>query len=118
MDPLQETEVEICGKTYKVRPTFKIVAAIEGATEKSCVVLGRRLLNMEAPVAEIATVLYCMAADQKGPSVEQIGASLIEKGSRRYRDVLSAFLLNVYLGDEEMKKEAAASPQSPADASS
>lgn len=115
-DPLQETEVEICGKPYRVRPTFRLISAIETALGESCVTVGRRILNMQARTAELATVLSILAADEKGkgPSVQQVGEDLIKNGQRRYRESIANFLMAVYLGDEEFKKAVSQDPQTPA----
>jgi hypothetical protein len=106
-DPLQEVEFEISGKTYRVRPTFKLVTMIERATGVGCTALGMKVTRSEATMDEIAISLYVIARDQEPKTEltpERIGESLMEDGYAGVRDSLATLLLRSFRGNRELGK--------------
>lgn len=110
--PRQEIEFVFGGQTYRVRPTFQIVIGMEAELNQSSRVVGMKLLNAEASVAEIAVVVWHMIKDQKGApkTRSDVGEIIMDDG---YASLikepfpLAMFLLRAQKGNKEHEKEAA-----------
>lgn len=101
----QEIEINMGGRTYAVRPTFKTVAAIEQATGQGCVALGLKVARSQATLTEVAVILNAMVREQPNPlSPEEIGDILMEEGLFPLIEPVSEFLLRALRGNKEHAK--------------
>lgn len=104
---LQEIELTFGGKTYRCRPTFKVLIGIEAATVQPSRDLGLKIWNGNAALIEIATVLQILLRDKgEDRSVEEIGEVLMDDGFLGLTDPLGRFLTRAQRGHKEHEREA------------
>ena len=108
--PNHEIEIELIGRRYTLKPSFEVIAAIEAATGKGAFALGSRLVNGEAGIAELATILYQALKRQGGPRYEAIGEALVERGAEPFLGPLANLLLTAFRGHRETADLAAGQP--------
>ena len=80
-NPRDEIEIELGGATYRVRPTFKIISAIEMATNQGCTALGAKFLQQQGSLTEMAAILFHVLRHEKNaPTQEEIQEMVFEDG--------------------------------------
>jgi hypothetical protein len=100
-DPRQETEIVLGGKTFRVRPSFTTIAAIEAASGSGCVPLGFRVGRADVTLSQLAIILAAMVLGQKGaPDADAIGELLMEDGMQPHLEPVSSFLLRALRGNK------------------
>jgi hypothetical protein len=118
--PLQETEIELGGKTYHVRPTFKVITSIEASLNQPVRTLGfkcwvyaqafndRGPNAVEISVTEMAAILFQMVREQEDApkSAMEVGELLMEEGYGQHCMVVGDFLLRAQKGNREHQKDA------------
>lgn len=114
---LQEVVFQFGGKTYRIRPTWKVLVRIESALGQSSRTLGmkcwatgipasERGANPEISLAEISGVLAGMLADIKGaPPMDQIGEILVDEGYADLLLPLGSFLVRAQRGNIAHEQE-------------
>ena len=109
-NPRQEIDLRFGGVTYRVRPDFRALVGIEGATGSSSRLLGIRIMTGQAGVSEIATVLELLLTDKGGPPREKIGEIIMADGHEDLWEPLGLFLTRAVKGhkfhEEQARKEA------------
>ena len=104
---LQEIELSFDGKTYRIRPTFKVLVGIEANTGQSSRDLGLKIWNGNAALIEIATVLQVILRDQGVErSLDEIGDVIMADGFLPFTDPLGRFLTRSQRGHKEHEREA------------
>lgn len=104
---LQEVELTFAGKTYRFRPTFKVLISIEAATVQPSRDLGLKIWNGNAALIEIATVMQILLREKgEERSIEEIGEVLMDDGFLGLTDPLGRFLTRAQRGHKEHEREA------------
>lgn len=134
---LQEVEIEVGGKKYSCRPTFKTLVTIEGALGQPCRTLGIKCFTFAVPLdrrgpnaqeislGELSAIVFNMVKDLDGApeSVNEIGDALMEEGYSHLIGPVGDFLTRAQQGNAEharqmekkTKKNSGKPPDAPAD---
>lgn len=118
-NPITEVAITLSGRTYRVQPTFRVLARIEDVLGEPVRELGTRCyatgvpLNQRPPgfheikLSEAATIIGIMLADKpEAPKMADIGEILMEEGG--YLDLmmpLGDFLTRATRGNKEYERE-------------
>lgn len=122
--PRQEIEIALGGETYRVRPSFEVIAGIESDTGQPARTLGMkawvggmsieqraaRNAGQEISLSEMAVVVFWMIKGQKGApsSAVVVGALLMEEGYAELLLPVGQFLTRAQRGNKIHEQEAAA----------
>lgn len=99
---MKVTELDFNGKTYLVKPTFKLIAKIESAIDpKGPFELAQDLGAGKFKITEIATVIWCMVGEQSKMNLAQVGEIVMEDMGD-YLPIVAEFLLSLFSGSDEM----------------
>src|SRR5438309_1883610 len=122
-NPRQEIELSLGGQSFRVRPTFEVIAGIEADLNQPARAVGMKAWSAglsadqravrnagpEISLTEMAVAVFWMVKGQKGapPSPVATGALLMEEG---YGDLLlpvGQFLTRAQRGNKLHEQEAA-----------
>lgn len=117
-DPRQELEFVLGGKTFRARPSWEVLAAIEGSTNSPARTIGMKALaslqraadrvTPEISLTEMAATLAALLRGQPGaPEPNKIGEMLVEDGYSQLLLPVGLFLTRAYKGNKEHEKDAA-----------
>lgn len=107
-NPLREYDIPVCGSTFKVRATAKLIARVETKLNVSAYGLGLRWLKAEVPLTEQALVLSILLQDEKdAPTFEQVLDSLFEDGFLNLLNTVGGMLTVSLAGSKEHARKAA-----------
>jgi hypothetical protein len=117
-NPRQEVEIKFGGRTYLVRPTYRVLTGIETALQQPVRTLGLKCLvygitinqrngAQEISLTEMAVILQHMLRGQdKAPQdLDEIGDILMDEGYGPLCSVVSDFLMRAQRGNIEHMKE-------------
>lgn len=111
-DPLIRESIELCGKNYLLKPSFKALVLIEKHAESSIVHIIERYTKYDTRCKDVAAILYglMVGADPEFKmSFDQIGELVYEHSCEKGMTGISleAFTLisNVLAGDGKKKVE-------------
>ena len=94
-----EVDVEICGKTYTLRPTFTVIAGIETALNEGVLPLAQKISDGSIKMLSLATILLIALKDQEGtPNLEAIGQDMMARGHKTFLEPVGLFLLAAVSG--------------------
>ena len=97
----RDVEIELGGKTFVMRPSFKAVCEIEQVTGVGIAALAARLLNGEEKVSEIAAVITAGLREAGEPATfEKVGEMVFEAGIEKVLRPVIQFL-TALMGDGE-----------------
>lgn len=115
---LQEVELELAGKTYRVRPTYRLIARIEKVLGVAAFEAGMQCWAARTPpssrqgftpisLGDLATIIgVALMDDPKAPKAGDIGDVLMEKGGFFKLLVPVELLLTRHLnGNEDYERE-------------
>ncbi len=114
---LQEVEIPFNGRTFRVRPEYRILARIEAVTGAPCRETGIRCYASGLPfsqrngvkelgLAEVATVLSVLLEGQKdAPPTGEIGPILVQDGYIELMGPLGDFLTRAARGNKVYEQE-------------
>lgn len=118
-NPRQEIEFDLDGKTFRVRPTFEVIANVEAALSQSARSLGLKALaagmssvergtQTEITLSEFCVVLYWILRGKPDApaSAKAIGEILMEAGYGALLLPVGLFLTRAQRGNKEHEKEA------------
>ena len=89
----RDVAIELGGKTYVMRPSFKAVCEIEQVTGVGIAALAARLLNGEEKVSEIAAVITAGLREAGEPATfEKVGEMVFEAGIEKVLRPVIRFL--------------------------
>lgn len=115
-----EKSVELGGRTYVLRPTFRAYSEIESLTGKDTLTLAAELTNTKPRIRDVAIVVWCgyKASDlepgSKVPSLDEVGELIFRAGYLKVALVAAEFLVYaLQQGGDSKKKEEEASPATP-----
>lgn len=103
-EPRGAVDITLGGKTYTVRPTFKMIAGIEQATGVGVFALGMKVSQVQCSMQEMAAILFQMLKDQDGPKYEEIGNEIFESGMEDFIVPVSTVLLGAFKGNKALTK--------------
>ncbi len=103
-----EVELKVDGRSYILRPSFKVLSAIEDATQKSTMELLAGIRSGRPLMKDIVVTLWVAAHGNKDnrdvPGVEDFGESIRRKeGLIKVGSVMLAFLGSSVATDEQLK---------------
>ncbi len=117
--PRQEIAIPFDGKTFRVRPTFEVLASIEGALNQSARSVGMKALasgmtaadrglQPEISLTEMAVVVYWMLKDQDGAPKDAsvVGSMLVDNGFSDLLLPVGQFLTRAQKGNKLHEQEA------------
>lgn len=119
-DPRQEVEINLAGRIFRSRPTFKLLTQIETATGgQPARALGLRAMLMGMPIAErppgiqeislgeMAVVIFWMVRDQKDApkTIDEVGEILMDEGYGQHCLDVGQFLMRGQRGNKEYLKD-------------
>ena len=112
-DPHFVVTIELAGRSWTVRPTFRVVAAAEQAAGLGAYALGARIAGGQAAVYELAAVLHAVlraSQDKRDApkSVDEVGELLMEDGTAAAIGPLSELLMHAFTGNRSWRERAAA----------
>jgi len=100
-NPRDEVEIVLGGKTYFVRPTFKIISAIEMATNQSSMSLGFKFVQQNGSLTQLVAILFHILRHEKNaPDQEQIAEMVMEEGMMNLIAPVSQFLTRSLRGNK------------------
>lgn len=106
-----ETEVELLGRTYRVRPTIDAVLRVEGRTERGILGIARDLARGEVGLTTTAAILHAGAVGLEA-SYQDVLKEVAERGLWTYVDQVTAFCeaASFGMGPQETPSEQTISP--------
>jgi len=106
---MQEVHLSLAGRSWTLRPTFRLIAAVEQATDRGCYALGLRIASGEAKLSEIAAALHAAlrATAPDAPRLDEIGAALLEEGAAGVLAPLGDLLLRAFVGGRAWREQGA-----------
>lgn len=117
--PRQEIAIPFDGKVFKVRPTFEVLASIEGALNQPARSVGMKALasgmtsadrglQQEISLTEMAVAVYWMLHGQDGAPKDAtaVGSALVENGFSDLLLPVGQFLTRAQKGNKLHEQEA------------
>ncbi|KKM69498.1 hypothetical protein LCGC14_1450170 [marine sediment metagenome] len=96
--------VQVCGKTYTVKPKYIILQEIGTLLGKGPMKLGEDLATNSWTPEELATVIFCMIQSKGTPTLDDIGEDMVGRYSK-YIISITEFLTHCMIGaDEELEE--------------
>lgn len=96
--------LEVCGKTYTVKPKYIILQQIGTLLGKGPMKLGEDLATNNWIPEELATVIFCMIQSKGTPTLDDIGEDMVGRFSK-YIIAITEFLTHCMVGaDEELEE--------------
>ena len=104
----QEIEFTFAGRSWKVRPEFEVIGAVEKATGAPSLILARQIYALEIPLTTLALIIYSILRPQGGPKLAEVGEALMADGYESLTDPIGDLLARALKGNTAHMREAAA----------
>lgn len=100
-----EVELELGGKTYTLKPSFKALVEIEDKAGLPCLSIAQDISNGKLAVKSVVAILYggLVGAGVKDLSFDQVGEFVVEGGLQRYVQPAATFLARGLIANPEKK---------------
>jgi hypothetical protein len=104
-----EKELQICGVTLLLRPSFEALVEIESKSRPLTQIVSA-FAKGDFKISDVTAIIYCTAkASNKNPilSFNEIGEMVLADGLMNIAPIAFDVISNVLSGDEERKKKIA-----------
>jgi hypothetical protein len=100
-----EVEIELGGKTYTIKPSFRALVEIEEKSGQACLTIAEGISKGLIPVKTLVAILYggLVGAGVKDLTFDQVGEFVIEGGMNRYVQPAATFLARGLMANPEKK---------------
>jgi hypothetical protein len=96
--------MEVCGRTYTIKPQYIILQQIGALLNKGPMKLGNDIINNDWTPEELATVVFCMIQSKGKPSLDEIGEDMMGRFGK-YISSVTEFLSTCMVGaDDELEE--------------